>query len=266
MVNKIDLMSDDEFTNLVNECTCIAEVLEKLGYSVDGNSWGYRIVKERMDKLDLIFIKKQKYDRDIPKAKLPLEQVLTKDSGYNRTRLKDRLVEEGLIEYKCACCGLTEWNGKPISLQLHHINGINNDNRLSNLQLLCPNCHSQTENFGTKGKGTAIVRKADLLPKEDVKIIMDTVREFGIVEARKKLSYRNSLINTIVKNYRDTIVMIDLDGSTKEFGTVVEAARYLAEIVHKPVENIRSGISKCCCHAQKTVAGGYQFYRRSIEI
>ena len=187
MVNKIDLLSDGEFTELVNNSSCISDVLKKLGYSTNGNSWGNRIVKERMEKLNLIFtIKNNNFYKNSNKKIIPLEKVLEKDSEYSRTKLKERLVREGLKEYKCEICGITEWNNKPISLQLHHINGINNDNRLSNLQLLCPNCHSQTENFGgTKGKGTSIIRKANNLPKEDIELIMNTVREVGIVEARK---------------------------------------------------------------------------------
>lgn len=52
------------------------------------------------------------------------------------------------MEYKCACCGNTgEWNGRPLVLQLDHINGDNCDNRLENLRFLCPNCHSQTDTF-----------------------------------------------------------------------------------------------------------------------
>ena len=266
MVNKIDLLSDSEFTELINDSSCILDVLRKLGYSTNGNSWGNKIVKERMEKLELIFTKKNKNYYNNYSKSLPLEQVLIKDSEYNRTKLKERLVKEGLKEYKCECCGITEWNNKPISLQLHHINGIHNDNRLSNLQFLCPNCHSQTENFsGTKGKGTAIIRKAESLSKENIDLIMNTVREVGIVEARKKLSFRNSLINSVVKNHRDTIVMIDLKGNEKEFSTTVEAANYLTTITGKEIENIRSGISKCCSGKQKTVAGGYRFYRRSTE-
>lgn len=265
MVNKIDLLSDGEFTELINKCSCISEVLDNLGYSTNGNSWGNKIVKERMEKLNLIFTIKNKKYYDNYKTSLPLEQVLTKDSEYNRTKLKERLIASGLKENKCECCGITEWNGKPISFQLHHINGIHNDNRLSNLQLLCPNCHSQTENFGgTKGKGTAIIRKANNLPKEDVDLIMNTVREVGIVQARKQLPFRNSLINSVVKNYKDVIVMTDLKGNEKEFSTTTEAAIYLAPIVNKEVENLRKGISKCCSGKQKTVAGGYKFYRRSI--
>lgn len=66
------------------------------------------------------------------------------------TKFKSRLIKANLIEYKCSCCGITEWNGKPLTLQLHHINGNNRDNRLENLTFLCPNCHSQTDNFSGK--------------------------------------------------------------------------------------------------------------------
>ena len=267
MVNKIDLLSDGEFIELVNKCSCISDVLRELGYSTNGNSWGTQIVKERMEKLNIFFTKTNTNYYKQDNTALPLEKILIKDSEYNRTKLKERLVKEGLKEYKCECCGITEWNGKPIALQLHHINGIHNDNRLSNLQLLCPNCHSQTENFGTKGRGTSIIRKAESLSKEDIDLIMNTVREVGIVEARKQLTFRNSLINSIVKNHKDTIVMEDLKGNTKEFSTTVEAANYMFNELHlgTSIESIRTGISKCCNGKQKSVAGGYKFYRRSTE-
>lgn len=265
MVNKIDLLSDGEFIKLINDCSNISDVLKKLGYSTNGNSWGYQIIKEKMEKLNLFFIKRNHYEQN--NTALPLEKILIKDSEYNRTKLKARLVKEGLKEYKCECCGISEWNGKPLALQLHHINGIHNDNRLSNLQLLCPNCHSQTENFGTRGRGTSIIRKAENLSKEDIDLIMDTVRKVGIVEARKQLTFRNSLINSVVKNHKDTIVMEDLKGNTKEFSTTVEAANYMFNELHlgTSIESIRTGISKCCNKKQKSVAGGYKFYRRSIE-
>ena len=49
---------------------------------------------------------------------------------------------------ECECGITSEWRGKPIRLQLHHKNGDNSDNQLVNLCYLCPNCHSQTVNFG----------------------------------------------------------------------------------------------------------------------
>lgn len=267
MVNKIDLLSDGEFTELINNSGSISNVLSKLGYSTSGNSWGYEIVKERMNKLQLSFTKKSDTKTNKLNPKAELENVMTSDSNYCRTKLKSRLFEEGLKEYKCECCGLSEWMGKPISLQLHHINGINNDNRIENLQILCPNCHAQTENFASKGRGTSIVRKCDNLPLEDKKLIMDTVREVGIVEARKKLSFRNSLINQVVKQNHDVIVM-ESPEETKEFGTVVEAATYLFKElkIGESIENNRSAISKCCSGSQKKIKGVYKFYKRSLGV
>ena len=64
--------------------------------------------------------------------------------------MKGRLLEAGLKQDRCEECGLTEWRGRPLSLALHHANGDGLDNRLENLVLLCPNCHSQTPNFSAK--------------------------------------------------------------------------------------------------------------------
>ena len=268
MVNKIDLLSDGEFIELIDNSSSTADVLRSLGYSVKGNSWAYKIVSERMEKLSISFGKKLKINPEGKIERLPLEAILTKDSEYNRTKLKDRLISEGFKEYKCECCGLTEWMNKPISLQLHHLNGIHNDNRLSNLQLLCPNCHSQTNNFGTKGKGLVIKRKCDNLPIEDKKKIMQTVSEVGIVEARKILSYRNSLINAVVKANHELIVVVFPDGKTeKEFNTTYEVSRFLHNEygIGKNPESSRTGISKCINGKQDNIKG-FKFYKRSAEI
>ena len=81
-----------------------------------------------------------------------LSEILTDGVYHNATKLKNRLFNEGVKEYKCEKCGISEWNGKHITLEIHHINGNHNDNRLENLQILCPNCHSQTINFNGKSK------------------------------------------------------------------------------------------------------------------
>lgn len=79
-------------------------------------------------------------------------------------KIKGKLIREGLKENKCEICGLiNEWNGKPLVLQLHHINGNHTDNRLENLQILCPNCHSiQEGNAGSNiGKYAEVMELAD---------------------------------------------------------------------------------------------------------
>ena len=63
------------------------------------------------------------------------------------SKILKKLVLEGIKEYRCEKCGINEWNGEKIVLQLHHIDGNHYNNDVSNLQILCPNCHSQTHNF-----------------------------------------------------------------------------------------------------------------------
>jgi hypothetical protein len=77
-----------------------------------------------------------------------LDEILVKDSTYtNNDGLKTKLFKAGIKENKCEECGLIEWNGEKISLHLDHINGDNLDNRIENLKILCPNCHSQTKTY-----------------------------------------------------------------------------------------------------------------------
>lgn len=83
----------------------------------------------------------------------PIAEILTVDSTYHRWHLKKRLVREGILVNVCSECSCPPvWNGKELNLQLDHINGINTDNRLENLRLLCPNCHSQTSTFAGRNK------------------------------------------------------------------------------------------------------------------
>ena len=62
-----------------------------------------------------------------------------------------RLIDDGIKEARCECCKLSEWMGKPIPLELHHKDGNHYNNDLSNLEILCPNCHAQTDNYSRRG-------------------------------------------------------------------------------------------------------------------
>lgn len=86
-------------------------------------------------------------------AKIPLVDILNgKHPEYQTFKLKVRLINEGFKENICNICGITEWNNKPINMQLDHIDGVSSNHVLSNLQLICPNCHSQTDTWCGKNK------------------------------------------------------------------------------------------------------------------
>lgn len=89
---------------------------------------------------------------------IPIEVLLVSGPRRQRGHIKARLIREGLKDDRCEICGLDEWLGRPLGLELHHVNGEGNDNRLENLMLLCGNCHSQTDNWG--GRGTRRLKTA----------------------------------------------------------------------------------------------------------
>ena len=134
MENRIYKLSDNEFIDLVKSSLNISEVLFKLGYTTVGNSWGYSEVKKRMTDLNLT-------SKDF-RGKAPMLNVIKKvdktklfceNSNHARRVLRATIIRENMLPYKCAICGINQWNGKTLSLELDHINGINNDNRLENL-------------------------------------------------------------------------------------------------------------------------------------
>lgn len=102
--------------------------------------------------------------------KINLTDILKKDVSYQSNKLKKRLINEGLKEYKCEKCGRTEWEGKEIPLELHHIDGNKYNNELNNLQLLCPNCHAQTEHYRGKNQERYKENKK-IIPDLEQKII-----------------------------------------------------------------------------------------------
>jgi 5-methylcytosine-specific restriction endonuclease McrA len=82
----------------------------------------------------------------------PIEDYLSNEQAITSYKLKQRLIKDDIKEYKCENCMTTEWLGELIPLELHHIDGNNANNNLTNIKLLCPNCHALTDNYRSKNR------------------------------------------------------------------------------------------------------------------
>lgn len=85
--------------------------------------------------------------------KFSLDQILGGGHPQFQTyKLKNRLLKEGIFIHKCAICGIDSWNNKQLNLELDHIDGNRINHALTNLRLLCPNCHAQTDTYRSKNR------------------------------------------------------------------------------------------------------------------
>jgi hypothetical protein len=130
-------------------------VLRKIGLTPAGGN--YESIKKRIQELGLD--SSHFLGQAILRGKThsfgtrPLEDVLVHKKLENTWRLKNRLLQSGLKEHRCECCGSARWLGEPIPLELHHMDGDRTNNTLPNIELLCPNCHALTDNYrGSKKK------------------------------------------------------------------------------------------------------------------
>ena len=144
--------TEEEARKAVAESKSWAETLRNLGMCHGGGSAA--ILKKHVG---IWRISTEHFDpyagsRGPAKSAQPLAGLLVENSSYSRASLKRRLFREG---YKPRCCELCgqgeEWQGKPMGLILDHINGVDNDNRLSNLRIVCPNCAATLDTHCGRG-------------------------------------------------------------------------------------------------------------------
>ncbi len=154
---------------IVHSSTSVAQVLAQLGMRTDGGPHRDMSSHLRALGLDTSHFRGSAWsrgetartnaviDRAARKRRLPDDQVFIANAPHiHGTTLARRLVEKG-VPYQCKQCGISEWRGQPIVLHLDHINGVHNDNRLENLRLLCPNCHSQTPTYCNRAREGAVL-------------------------------------------------------------------------------------------------------------
>ncbi len=146
----------EEFIDAVSKSKSYSGVCRLLGITPKGGN--LRTVKRKIEQmgLDVRHFTFKNWNKGLTSEdhtsikKKPIEEILVENSGWNSHNIKNRILKEGIKDYKCERCGRTEWEGEQIPLELHHINGIHNDNRIENLQILCPNCHALTDNYSGK--------------------------------------------------------------------------------------------------------------------
>lgn len=144
-------MTEEKLKEATKNSNSIAETLKAMQMSVTTGNYKtfHRLIKKyNIDTSHFLGQGHLKNKQHITVKNRTLESILIQNSDYSSiAALKTKLIKGKLLEYKCSNCNLVDWNEKPISLQLDHINGISNDHRMKNLRLLCPNCHSQTDTF-----------------------------------------------------------------------------------------------------------------------
>lgn len=149
MVKKKYFWTDEQLTQAVDECKCRTEVSRVLCPDAEPKVLYLRLVKD-IARLRLNTSHWQGSGRGGVKRRRSVGQLFVVYSNTNRSVIRRRILQANLLPYKCRICDTYQWNGKPISLHVDHISGNRTDNRLSNLRLLCPNCHSQTSTYAGK--------------------------------------------------------------------------------------------------------------------
>jgi len=150
-------------TSKIKEIVATSKSMSEIRIKLNVKSFNFQSFYKFLDKnhIDHSHIPKglsSNKNRIFEKRRLGLDKIMKKfcvtERHYSNKDLIVYIKRHDLIPYKCVDCGNNgQWQNKPMSLHLHHVNGNHCDNRLENLKFLCPNCHAQTESYCGKNMG-----------------------------------------------------------------------------------------------------------------
>ena len=213
MASVIYSYTPSELQELLNNSYSYADVLRKIGLSIKGGNYYTlkKVIKEyELDESKINKNRRTLYSQlcknTIKENTYLLEDILNgKHPNYRNQLLLKKLIDNNIKEYKCERCGITTWMNQYITLQLHHKDGNNSNHKLDNIEILCPNCHSQTDSYA----GRNLLKRKE---KEDNKISNNSVKQQGVCLKTEKQKKVNSKIPSrdILKNQIRTMSFLSI--------------------------------------------------------